>query len=357
MYKKRKNNYRKKFFLLIILFVLTTLPLLAQTTDEAPFHFENGELHGFTAGTEAPIIENDPAFAYAGSGSMKVTMETAGTYEVILNSPGEMAAGTPIDIHIYFPAGMVASIQPFILDANWGWNSYWVDKSSITPDTWIEASVLIPQTAAVPINRLGIQIFADTPGTIWIDSINFITEVEIDKSGLEALLVVAEGLLATAVEGEGIDEYAPGSITVFEADVNAARTIYDNAEALQREVDDAVQLLESAIADFLAAKNEIIPPSGRLETLDNGFRISWDSLYADGLFTVRRSLSMAGPYTAIAENMAGTTCTDNDILEGKTYFYTITVSSHGYASEPSTPVYGKILRFAQLQDLPLFKET
>ncbi len=330
----------------------------AQSADPATFDFENGELHGFYGGMNAPALANDTGIAYTGSASMKVTCGAIGTNEVQLDSPGVIAAGTPVDFYVYVPAGMSASFQPFILDGSWGWSASWADKSSIPNDTWTRVSVLVPQNAVLPVNRLGIQIIADTAGSLWIDSIRCVSSVSVDKSGLNDAIADAQILLDTAVEGEKVGEYAPGSKAVFAQAISAAAAVSGNDYATQSEVDSAETSLAIATKQFESAKNSVLPPASlSLEVLDNAIRLNWEASANADLYIVRRAPRYQGPYDVLASDLAGLSYTDTRANAKTIYYYTVAAVKEGVESKPAPYVYGRILAQSQLQDLPLFVNT
>ncbi|MBN2533125.1 MAG: glycoside hydrolase family 9 protein [Spirochaetales bacterium] len=351
-----KNNLPVSFLFTFILIVMS--PVIVRA-DDVQLDFENGELHGFYGGATAPGLENDTARAYEGSGSMKITIDGAGQYDVQKDSLGTIAPGTPVEFYYFVPAGMSVSLQPFILDGSWGWSSTWVDKSSNITDTWTKVSLMIPESAIMPINRFGIQVFAEQAGSLWIDGIRWITEVSVDKTGLARLIAEATTLMEGAVEGDDYGEYEPGSTTLFQAALDSATAIYENPGSSRAEVDDATMTLALAITAFQAAQRIVQPPA-RLTvetTAENLFFLQWEPSPDGGLHAVKRALQIGGPYTILVSGSDFSSYADSTIEPGITYYYVITTTVGGYESAPSNEVNTKLLGPYQLKDIPVFKDN
>lgn len=76
---------------------------------------------------------------------------------------------------------------------------------------------------------------------------------KVDKTTLQLKIEQAETLLDGAVEGTAAGQYTYGSKAVFEGKINLAKAVYDDANATQTQVDDAIIALDLAIDEFEAA--------------------------------------------------------------------------------------------------------
>lgn len=81
---------------------------------------------------------------------------------------------------------------------------------------------------------------------------------QVDKSDLVDLIGDAETLKAGTPVGEEPGQAPEAAHTAFQAAIDAAKTVNENADATQEQVDDAVVTLQAAITTFEAA---IVPES------------------------------------------------------------------------------------------------
>ncbi|MCF8224744.1 MAG: hypothetical protein K9J30_02570 [Bacteroidales bacterium] len=83
---------------------------------------------------------------------------------------------------------------------------------------------------------------------------------DVDKTALSAAITAAHDLIDNTIEGLAEGQYLPGSKADLLAVIEAAETVYDNAEATQTEVDNTVISLNAAIAAYNANVVEAIAP-------------------------------------------------------------------------------------------------
>ncbi|MFW5657330.1 MAG: LamG domain-containing protein [Bacteroidota bacterium] len=82
----------------------------------------------------------------------------------------------------------------------------------------------------------------------------------VDKTELAAKIQEAEDLLANTAEGTAIGQYIPGSKAPLQEVVDLSQTVYDNEEATQVEVNNAVVALDQAILSYEAMAVTPIAP-------------------------------------------------------------------------------------------------
>ncbi len=82
----------------------------------------------------------------------------------------------------------------------------------------------------------------------------------VDKTELAAKIQEAEDLLANTAEGTAIGQYIPGSKAPLQEVVDLSKTVYENEEATQVEVNNAVVALDQAIQSYEAMAVTPIAP-------------------------------------------------------------------------------------------------
>jgi len=82
----------------------------------------------------------------------------------------------------------------------------------------------------------------------------------VDKTALVAKITQAETILNAAVEGKAQGQYLYGSKAEFQAKIDLAKAVNDDANATQVQVDNAVIALDQAITEFDAKKVTPIAP-------------------------------------------------------------------------------------------------
>ncbi len=85
-------------------------------------------------------------------------------------------------------------------------------------------------------------------------------EETVDKAALQTKIEQAETILDAAVEGTAQGQYLYGSKAEFLAKIDLAKAVYNNADATQVQVDNAIIALEQAITEFDAKKVTPIAP-------------------------------------------------------------------------------------------------
>ncbi|WP_308638055.1 S-layer homology domain-containing protein [Paenibacillus silvisoli] len=169
----------KLYALLLVLALVAgtgSFGAVAAAADETPaadtalFNFEEGNTHGFTVSNGS--VEVDPTQAFAGQSSLKVNFTGEDMAELGLDRPGgDIPAGTQIEYRIFIPEGTNLNLQPYIFGAGWAWNGQW-NQGGGEKGKWITLNVGFTNGAAPP-EKLGIQIFPEGPGHIWVDSITY----------------------------------------------------------------------------------------------------------------------------------------------------------------------------------------
>jgi endoglucanase len=85
------------------------------------------------------------------------------------------------------------------------------------------------------------------------------------------------------------------------------------------------------------------PTNVVLTEAEAGNALTWDAVAGEGIsYTVYRSTTPAGVRTAIAEDLTVTNYTDTDLVDGETYFYTITAANTAGESYRSDEVHTEL---------------
>lgn len=103
---------------------------------------------------------------------------------------------------------------------------------------------------------------AETNGETKLEGTDIPTNIEIiyvNKTVLSAAISNAQSIHDAAVEGEGIGQYPTGSKAAFQAAIDSAQAVVDNASASQQQVNQAAADLNSAVEAFLSSVNKRIP--------------------------------------------------------------------------------------------------
>jgi len=144
-------------------------------SDTSVYNFESGNTHGFYGNAAGIAVSNSTTRAYAGTGSLKASINGSGTFKVIKDSPS-ITPGKTITFRIWVPSGAsLSSVMPYIMDYNYTWSGTWKGYSSLTPNAWNDITVAYPGNAVSPSKALGIEIQTNGSwnGDIYIDSINW----------------------------------------------------------------------------------------------------------------------------------------------------------------------------------------
>ncbi len=96
--------------------------------------------------------------------------------------------------------------------------------------------------------------------------------IVVTKAALQTAINGANTLIASSVEGTAEGQYLRGSIAVFQAVIDAAQVVYDNADATQSEVDNTVISIQAATTVFNSNMVEAIAPESLMAhwTFDDG---------------------------------------------------------------------------------------
>ncbi|MCD6347863.1 MAG: FIVAR domain-containing protein [Bacteroidales bacterium] len=108
--------------------------------------------------------------------------------------------------------------------------------------------------------------------TILLNSCKKDEPIVIDKTALQTAITDANALIAASLEGTAEGQYMRGSKAVFQAVIDAAQLVYDNADATQTEVDNTVISIQAATTAFNANIVEAIAPEALMAhwTFDDG---------------------------------------------------------------------------------------
>jgi uncharacterized repeat protein (TIGR01451 family) len=137
-------------------------------------------LYNFEASTQQFVgsagvtIASSAAKAYAGTGSLAVTINTSSsTAQVSVQAPN-LQPGATVWFHIWLPSGTaITSVDAFVEDRVWTWSDDWRSVSAMIPNNWNDFAVTVPANAAFPLSRLGIEFKLNAPwtGTVYTDAI------------------------------------------------------------------------------------------------------------------------------------------------------------------------------------------
>ncbi|MFB6367757.1 fibronectin type III domain-containing protein [Paenibacillus elgii] len=67
--------------------------------------------------------------------------------------------------------------------------------------------------------------------------------------------------------------------------------------------------------------------------------LSWNSELTEARYNIKRATTPGGPYTTVEKNVYGTTFTDNDVQNGKTYYYVVSSVFNGTESSNSIEAF------------------
>ncbi len=96
--------------------------------------------------------------------------------------------------------------------------------------------------------------------------------IVVDKAALQTAINAADALIASSTEGTAEGQFLRGSKAVFQAVIDAAQVVYDNAEATQSEVDNTAISIQAATDVFNSNLVEAIAPESLMAhwTFDDG---------------------------------------------------------------------------------------
>ncbi len=102
------------------------------------------------------------------------------------------------------------------------------------------------------------------------------------------------------------------------------------------------------IVDTTPAGSAPATPSGLNAVTGNAqVALSWNAVGSASSYTIKRSDTYAGTYTALA-TQAATTFTDTTAVNGQIYYYVVSANNSGGSSPDSTPVSGSARAFTPL---------
>ncbi|MTI56173.1 fibronectin type III domain-containing protein [Geosporobacter ferrireducens] len=113
--------------------------------------------------------------------------------------------------------------------------------------------------------------------------------------------------------------------------------LYMNIDAI--DIDEDGELLDANIPNALT---NLVATAG-----DTQVNLTWDAVEGATGYNVKRSLTDGGPYTTVTEAVYGTGYTDNDVVNGTTYYYVVSAIVDGKESANSneasaTPQAGSV---------------
>jgi hypothetical protein len=153
----------------------TTVP-----TDPIPasYDFDTSSQGWLSGGSPVSSVARSTDRAFAGTGSLKVTLGTAAGdgFAKVLNPA--VVAGATVTFHVWVPAGSkLSAIQPYVLQGaggGWAWSGTWRAASSLQLGAWNTLTLQVPANAAA-LAELGV-VFTTSGGTgfsAYVDSVSF----------------------------------------------------------------------------------------------------------------------------------------------------------------------------------------
>ncbi|TYP78982.1 pectinesterase family protein [Paenibacillus methanolicus] len=83
-----------------------------------------------------------------------------------------------------------------------------------------------------------------------------------------------------------------------------------------------------------------------------GVQLTWESIAGAASYEIIRADSLGGPYTVIADNVAGTTSTDVGLTDGQPYYYKVAAVNDAVRSLASNPVGARYVANGDLPAVP-----
>lgn len=142
---------------------------------------ELGVIHDFEKlgvweGRDGNVVAAVPSATVGFESPMSLEIELNGSSEGrIWTTPSQSPEpGTQIYFRVYIPSDApVLAISPYVMDAHWVWTDSW--NATLPRDTWVTLTTVVPQTAALPLNQLGIKVYLSGPysGPIYLDAVGW----------------------------------------------------------------------------------------------------------------------------------------------------------------------------------------
>jgi hypothetical protein len=144
----------------------------------AQYNFDTSAQGFISGGSPITSVARSTDRAFAGSGSLKVTLGTAsGDGSAKVANPA-VPAGATVTFRVWIPIGSkLTAIQPYVLQGaagGWAWTGSWRATSSLQTGTWNTLTVQVPANAST-LAELGV-VFTTSGGTsfsAYIDSVSF----------------------------------------------------------------------------------------------------------------------------------------------------------------------------------------
>jgi hypothetical protein len=146
------------------------------------------------------------------------------------------------------------------------------------------------------------------------------------KTNNQAAVIIVNRRNSTQASNISVAGYLPNGITL-----NKAYAVGDGGAASVSVSGGAINTSVGAMsAVILLSGNVDLQPTAaptNLHVTDEGnatVSLAWDVVAGANEYTLYRSPVSGGGYTAVASGLAGTSYTDNDVVNGKDYYYVVT---------------------------------
>ena len=145
------------------------------------------------------------------------------------------------------------------------------------------------------------------------------TQLEITSLGSDSTLLARA---ISSVELLGYD----GSLT-WSQDADALRIVCPGTMNYQTSI--GFKIGPASIVLPLAPKDL------STEICDNSIKLKWASADAAATFSVKRAISVSGPFTTLVSGLTGTSCTDSTVSDGLPYYYVVAADIDSSVSSDS----------------------
>lgn len=227
-------------------------------------------------------------------------------------------------------------------------------------DTWSTKTSMPTKRSYVSATNIDGKIYV-VSGSNYTTAIAYTTAVEmynpytdtwtsvapapVGKSGasvqsVNGRLYLIGGRQSASVVTNSVEEYNPGTDTW--RSVASKRFVYEvmGSAELNGKIYTISGSSSKMVEEFTPPVIESVSiPTNPLNLNATGGNskvdLTWDAVEGATSYTLKRSTAPGGPYTTIAANLADTTYTDTDVINGTTYYYIVTASNTAGESLPS----------------------
>ncbi|HYP91138.1 MAG TPA: PA14 domain-containing protein, partial [Polyangiaceae bacterium] len=154
-------------------------PAAIAAGDTAAYNFESGTQGWAASGTGVANVARSVDRAFAGSGSLKVTLGSASADGYAKLSNPSVPAGATVTFHVWIPTGSsLSAVQPYVLQGaagGWAWTGSWRTASSLQSGSWNTITVAVPSNAAA-LAELGVMFTTSGSGAgaaAYVDSVSY----------------------------------------------------------------------------------------------------------------------------------------------------------------------------------------